>query len=208
MVVITLLKRTVVQCFYLSFLCIGAFYSQADSSSGRILVMGDSISSGFGMALEQGWVHLLEERLHDIDVINASISGETTKGGRARLPETIARNKPDIIIIQLGGNDALRGYPLAKIRANIRQMINYGLATDAIVLLMEMRIPPNYGRYATGFQAIYKKLARETNVTMIPFFLDNVATNPELMQFDGIHPKVEAQPIILDNVWPYIKDLL
>jgi len=179
---------------------------------GRILVMGDSISAGYGIDPAEGWVSLLSARLAEgagWSVINASISGETTTGGRARLSGALSRNEPDIVIIELGGNDGLQGYPIDAIRENLRHMISMSRTAGVEVMLMEMRIPPNYGqRYTGSFQALFGELAASEGVTLIPFFLHNVATVPGLMQRDGIHPTSAAQAIMLENAWPFIREML
>ncbi len=183
------------------------------ASAGTLLVVGDSLSAAYGMEPEEGWVQLLEERLqqHDPDfrVVNLSLSGETTGGGLARLPNALERHRPDIVIIELGGNDGLRGYPIDRIRANLGEMVTIALESGAHVLLAGMQIPPNYGqRYVEAFHAIYRDLAEEREVSLVPFVLDGIATDPELMQRDGIHPKAIAQPRLLDNVWPYLSTML
>ncbi len=178
-----------------------------------ILVLGDSLSAGFGIDLSQGWVNLLAQRLRENGfphrVVNASISGDTSRGGLARLPSALELHQPDIVIVELGANDGLRGFSLNEIRDNLAAMIDASRQAGARVLLAEMRIPPNYGpRYGKKFQALYRDLAEPPDVTLIPFLLEGVAGNPELMQEDGLHPQVEAQPLILDNVWPALSALL
>ncbi len=178
-----------------------------------VLVMGDSISAAYGMEPEEGWVSLLEQRLEERDadyrVVNVSLSGETTGGGLARLPDALARHQPDIVVLELGGNDGLRGYPIARIRANLQAMVEKSLDSGARVLLAGMHIPPNYGpRYVDAFHAIYEDLAREHELALVPFLLEDIATNAGFMQGDGIHPTASAQPRILDNLWPALKPLL
>lgn len=189
------------------------FATCAHSASKSLLVLGDSLSAEYGISRGTGWVKLLQERLkkHGIDatVINASISGETTSGGDSRLPELLTRNKPSVVVIELGANDGLRGLPLNAAKTNLRNMIVRSKNAGAKVLLIGMRIPPNYGRdYAEKFSALFAKLAHETNVALVPFLLDGVAGKPELFQADRLHPIEEAQPIITDNVWPHLKPLL
>ncbi|WP_020209071.1 arylesterase [Gilvimarinus chinensis] len=178
-----------------------------------ILVMGDSLSAGYGIDLNSGWVQLLQEKLesHKFShaVINASVSGETTTGGAARLDKLLKTHKPSIVILELGGNDGLRGQPVNITRDNLSAMIDASLNANAQVLLLGMQIPPNYGaRYTQMFSDIYPELAQEYQVTLVPFMLDGVALNRELMRNDSIHPTEEAQPMILDNVWPYLEPLL
>jgi acyl-CoA thioesterase-1 len=188
-------------------------WAAPDLTARTILVMGDSISAAYGIQRTDGWVALLQERLDqhapDFHVINASISGETTGGGLARLPKTLDAHTPEIVIIELGGNDALRGYPIDRIRENLARMIDVSRATGARVLLMGMNIPPNYGpRYTKAFHDIYHELAEQKAVKLVPFLLEGVALERELMQGDGIHPKAEAQPRLLDNVWLVLSDVL
>ena len=189
----------------------------ADGSATRgttVLVVGDSISAAYGMQEEQGWVHLLRARLRDRSgtasrVVNASISGDTTGGGAARLARTLAEHRPDIVIIELGGNDGLRGYPIDSIRANLLEMTKAVIASGATPLLAGMRIPPNYGpRYTAAFHRVYAEIAAATGAALVPFLLEGVATNRELMQRDGIHPTADAQGRLLDNVWPVFAGLL
>lgn len=165
------------------------------------------------MEQEQGWVSLLTHRLADTYpqyvVINASVSGETTGGGFTRLSKTLEVHQPDIVVLELGGNDGLRGYPIDKIRANLSQMINDVRATGASVLLIGMVLPPNYGRrYTQAFENLYQSLAEEHNLPFVPFLLDGVATDRSLIQQDGIHPTVEAQPKLLEDIWLQLETLL
>lgn len=178
-----------------------------------ILVYGDSISAGFGLTMEQGWVSQLSNRLrqegYGFQVVNASVSGETTTGGLARLPRALAAHHPRIVIIELGGNDGLRGLPLATTRANLDAMLSLASGSKRRVLVLGMRMPPNYGeRYTRGFAAAYVDLARQHGTAVVPFLLEGVAGNPALMQADGIHPNERGQPVLLDNVWPVLKPLL
>ncbi len=178
-----------------------------------ILIVGDSISAGYGMEQEQGWVYLLNQRLSEkniqYNVINLSISGETTGGGLLRLPQAIQRHQPKIVIIELGGNDGLRGYPIDKIRQNLHQMVSISKSTGADVLLVGMMLPPNYGRrYSESFQRTFIEVAEELKVAVLPFLLEGVATHEDLMQRDGIHPNPSAQKLLLDNIWPVIDRLL
>jgi acyl-CoA thioesterase-1 len=178
-----------------------------------ILLMGDSISAAYGMSLEQGWVALLEEQLADshpeYSVVNASISGETTAGALRRLPALLAAHKPSVVVIELGGNDGLRGFPIRNFRANLQAMAEMSRAADAEVLLLPMEIPPNYGsRYTASFRESYPLVAEATGSVLGPFMLEGVATDPALMQADGIHPTVEAQPMMLDTIFPALAELL
>lgn len=189
------------------------FATCAYSASKSVLVLGDSLSAEYGIARGAGWVTLLEQRLKSekitAKVINASISGETTSGGKARLPALLDQHNPSIVIIELGGNDGLRGLPVAAAEANLRSMIEASRKAKADVLLVGMQIPPNYGRdYADRFSGMYLKVSKDTKVPLVPFFLEGVANRPELFQGDRIHPLAEAQPIMLDNIWTRLKPML
>ena len=178
-----------------------------------VVVLGDSLSAGYGIQIQQGWVKLLAQRIasegYGYEVINASVSGETTQGGLARLPRVLQVHKPDIVLIELGGNDGLRGLPLATSRENLRKSIELARGAKAQVLLLGMMIPPNYGqRYAQEFREMYTSLAAKYSIALVPFFLDQVALTPDLMQDDGIHPNARGQPRMLENVWPKLKPLL
>ncbi|MGP9500351.1 arylesterase [Halomonas sp. AOP43-D1-4] len=175
-----------------------------------ILIMGDSLSAAYGIEHEQGWVPLLEERLGgQADVVNASISGETTSGGLQRFSAILEKQQPDIVLLELGGNDGLRGLAPNQMRSNLASMIEQSQEVDAQVLLLGIDIPPNYGQaYRDAFTGVYYSLAEEYDVPLLPFLLEGVALNEQLMQEDGIHPTAEAQPMILDNVWPELEPLL
>ena len=198
------------------FLLVGALAvaSHAPADAGkRVLILGDSISAAYGLQTkdgEQGWVQLLAQRLGPRHrVVNASISGDTSAGGRARLPRTLSVHKPDIVIIELGGNDGLRGYPVAAIRANLVAITESVLAAGAKPVLAGMQMPPNLGpRYTRAFREMYAAVAAATGAALVPFILEGVATDPEMMQRDGIHPNAEAQPALLDNVWSVLEPLL
>jgi acyl-CoA thioesterase-1 len=184
-----------------------------NAAAGTVLIVGDSISAAFGLDTRQGWVALLEQRLKsegfDDKVVNASISGDTSAGGQARLPALLAEHKPELVILELGGNDGLRGQLPTQLQQNLASMIDSSKASGAKVLLLGMQLPPNYGvRYTQAFAEVYSKLANEKNVALVPFFLEGVGGNPELMQADGIHPAVAAQGKLLENVWPTLKPLL
>jgi len=185
----------------------------SDIKTKSLLIYGDSISAGYGMSKEKQWSVILQEKINKenlkIKVINSSISGETTSGGLARLSQTIKSIQPDYLLLELGGNDALRGYPPRQIASNIAEMIKIADSASTKVLLMQIRIPPNYGsRYQKAFESIYSSIADETNAMLIPFMLEEVALNEELMLPDGIHPKASAQPLIADYVYRQLKPLL
>lgn len=178
-----------------------------------MLVLGDSLSAEHGLARGTGWVALLQNRLHeekiDAVVINASISGETTSGGKVRLPALLEQHHPSVVVLELGANDGLRGLSLAANEANQRAIITASKQTRAKVLLLAMRLPPNYGGdYAQQFFALYAKLAKETRSALVPFFLEGIADQPQLFQPDRLHPTAEAQSIVLENIWPHLKPLL
>ena len=184
-----------------------------NAAAGTVLVVGDSISAGFGLDTRKGWVALLEQRLKnegvDDTVVNASISGDTSAGGLARLPAALAAHKPEVVIIELGGNDGLRGQPPAQLQQNLASMIQQSRDSGAKVLLLGMQIPPNYGkRYVEAFNKVFGDVAQEKKVPLVPFFLEGVGGHPELMQADGLHPAVGAQDKLLENVWPSLKPLL
>jgi acyl-CoA thioesterase-1 len=178
-----------------------------------ILVLGDSLSAGFGIQADGGWVTLLQQRLdregYRYQVVNASISGDTTAGGAARLPRALKTHAPQIVLVELGGNDGLRGLPLAEMQKNLAAIIGAAKKNGAQVLLLGMRLPPNYGpTYTRRFESIYAELARRHRVPLLPFLLEGVAQRAEMMQSDGVHPIAEAQPKILDNVWLELQPLL
>ncbi len=178
-----------------------------------LLVVGDSLSAAYKMPQAKGWVHLLAERLaargYDYRVVNASIPGDTTAGGLARLPGELAHNHPTIVAIELGGNDGLQGLPLAQMRANLARMVALAQKAAAKVLLIGVRLPPNYGAaYIKRFEAVYKKVATTKNVPLAPELLRGVATHPKLMKPRGIHPRAAAEPKLLANVWPALQPLL
>jgi acyl-CoA thioesterase-1 len=178
-----------------------------------LLVVGDSISAGYGLAEGQGWVRLLEGRLQaqqlDYQVVNASISGDTTAGGLARLPRLLADHRPAVVAIELGGNDGLRGQPLAQFERNLTALVEQAKAKGARVLLLGMRLPPNYGpRYTDGFAQVYTDVAQAQQVALVPFLLEGVGGDPAFMQPDGIHPQANAQQRLLDNAWPQLEPLL
>jgi len=178
-----------------------------------VLVVGDSLSAGYGVAVDATWVALLHKRLaaqgYGYRVVNASISGDTTGGARARLPRALELHKPAIVILELGGNDGLRGLPLRQVRENFEFLIEHAQAAGAKVVLVGMRMPPNYGAaYADAFHALYGELAGRYGTPLVGFFLDGVALDDKLMQADGIHPTAAAQPRLLDNLWPVLSQVL
>jgi acyl-CoA thioesterase-1 len=178
-----------------------------------LLVLGDSLSSAHHIATDAGWVHLMETRLQQSKnprpVVNASISGETTSGGLARLPKLLADNKPALVVVELGANDGLRGLPLPEVRENLTKIIRSSRDAGAAVVLIGIELPINYGaQYRDGLRAMYRDLAQEFNLPLVPFLLAGVALDPDLMQDDGLHPKAEGQPKVLDNVWPVLEPAL
>jgi acyl-CoA thioesterase-1 len=187
--------------------------AQGNSNQPVILIVGDSLSAGYGVAVDSTWVALLGRRLasqgYGHRVVNASVSGETTGGARARLPRALQVHQPSVVVIELGGNDALRGLPLQQIRDNLANLIEQSQAAGSKVVLLGMRIPPNYGTtYAEGFHALYAELAKKYDVALVEFFLDGVALDETLMQDDGIHPSVKAQSRLLENAWPALRTTL
>jgi acyl-CoA thioesterase-1 len=178
-----------------------------------VVVLGDSLSAGYGMNADQSWVTLLQARLrregYPQEVVNASVSGATTEDGRTRLPRLLKRYHPQVVVIELGGNDGLRGLSLEAMHANLAAIIERTREAGAEPLLVGMRLPPNYGAAYTGrFERVYQELAREYSAPLVPFLLQHVAGNAQLMQPDGMHARAAAQPKILDNVWPHLKALL
>ena len=196
---------------------IGTGLSQAQNDArARLLVVGDSLSAEYGLKRGSGWVQLLQNRIDQsklaFRVVNASISGDTTSGGRSRLPALLKQHTPQVVVIELGGNDALRGLPLDMTRANLAAMTQAAQAAGARVLLLGMEMPPNYGaRYAQEFRDLYTTVAREHKAALLPFFLKGVADGADPLQWfqsDRIHPNEKAQPLMLDNVWPALRPLL
>jgi acyl-CoA thioesterase I len=185
----------------------------AVASDRTILVFGDSLSAAYGIRPEQGWVALLTQRLqaqgYGYQIVNASVSGETTSGGLQRLPRALQLHQPGIVVLELGANDALRGLPLDGTRANLAQMVRLSQEAGARVLLVGIRIPPNYGpRYTEEFESVFPELAKQYHLPLVPFLLQDVALNPARMQEDGMHPNAAGEAPILDTVWPYLKPLL
>lgn len=178
-----------------------------------VLVIGDSLSAAYGIDSDAGWVALLAERLqsagHPHRVVNASIVGDTTQGGVERLPRALRVHQPEVVIIELGGNDGLRGFPPARIRDNLEQIIVRAKASGAAVVLLGIRIPSNYGaRYSASFEAVYRDVSEKLGIEWIEFFMEGIALNDALLQEDRIHPNAEAQPLLLDNAWPIIERAL
>lgn len=185
----------------------------AETTRPVIVVLGDSISAEYGLPRDTGWVALLRKRLAqeriDYSVANASISGDTTSGGRARMPELMARLKPSIVIVELGANDALRGVPLATSEDNLRTIVEQAQQGHAKVVLVGMYVPSNYGQaYTQRFHAMYNSVAHDMNVRLVPFLLAGIENRPDMFQSDQMHPAQQAQPALLDNVWPVLSPLL
>ena len=187
--------------------------ASAAAKTPSILVFGDSISAAYGIRPDQGWVSLLQQKLktqgYGYEVVNASVSGETTAGGLARLPRALSVHRPAIVIIELGGNDGLRALPIAQMRSNLMRMVTLGVESKAQVLLVGMRMPPNYGpKYTQQFHAVFDDIARFYKIPLVPFLLNDVALKGDLMQADGIHPNVAGQPKLLETVWPSLRTML
>ena len=183
------------------------------ASQNTLLVVGDSLSAAYGVPSDTAWVQLLRDRLDEQglnwNVVNASISGETTDGGLRRLPELLQKNQPDVVIIELGGNDGLRGFPPNVIESNLADMIEQVRDVGAIPVLVGMQIPPNYGqRYTRLFADIFPNLSDRYDTPLVPFFLEGIYNEDGLMQEDGIHPTEAAQPVLLDNLWPQLEPLI
>jgi acyl-CoA thioesterase-1 len=206
------MERSVNRIFVLLILWVAAVPAFAETPA--ILVFGDSISAGYGLPrVDRGWVALLQAKLttegYGDEVVNASVSGETTAGGLARLPRALGLHHPAVVILELGGNDGLRALPIEQMRANLARMIDLARGAGAKVLLLGIRIPPNYGReYTEQFSAVYADLARDKRVPLVPFLGNDIALNPDLMQADGLHPVEAAQPLLLASVWPMLAPLL
>ncbi|HVY21819.1 MAG TPA: arylesterase [Steroidobacteraceae bacterium] len=187
--------------------------SSAGAATPTILVMGDSLSAGYGIKLQAGWVNLLSQRLsaqgYDYSVVNASVSGETSSGARTRFPALLKTHHPAIVILEIGANDGLRGLPVKQMHDNIAEMIREAKASQAAVLLVGIQMPPNYGdTYTQAFKNVYTALAKSMHIRLVPFFLKDVALHDSLMQADNIHPNEQGQPYLLDTVWPQLKPLL
>lgn len=199
---------TIVRYLFVFLLCFSSI-----ASARTLLVLGDSLSAAYGIKPEEGWVALMDQRLQeqgaDVQVVNASISGETTQGGLTRLPDLLKRHQPDWIVLELAANDGLRGTPPSLIRKNLIKLIELSQNAGAQPILVGIRLPPNYGPlYTERFFRLFEELADEYELVRVPFLLDKVALNPDLMQPDGLHPKASAQPQVLENVWPYLEAVL
>ena len=200
-------KIAIVPCALLFSLSMVPVYVQAKT----IMIVGDSLSAGYGIPAQQGWVNLLQKRLDQQypkqhKVVNASVSGETTSGALARLPKLLQTHRPDLVVIELGGNDGLRGQPPKMIEKNLAQLVQKSQQAKAKVVLFGMKIPPNYGKaYSKAFENNYKTVSQQYKVQLLPFFLEDVAGNKNLIQSDQIHPNAKAQPMLLNNAYPYIK---
>ena len=194
-------------------LLVALWLTAQGASAATLLVLGDSISAGFGLDTRLGWVNLLQQRLNkqglDYQVVNASISGDTSAGGLARLAPLLAAHQPALVVVEFGGNDGLRGQPPAQLQQNLAAIIQLSHKAGAKVLLLGMRLPPNYGvRYGEMFSQVYVQLANSEKVPLVPFFIEGVGGVPMLMQGDGIHPTAAAQPRLLENLWPQLQPLL
>ncbi|HEX6590751.1 MAG TPA: arylesterase [Moraxellaceae bacterium] len=190
------------------------FSAAGPAQAAKILVFGDSISAAYGLEVEQGWVSLLQQKLNKAapgrhQVVNGSLSGETTAGGRKRLPPLLQKHKPDIVVLELGGNDGLRGQPPTLMADNLKAMIAAARGAGAKVILLGIKIPPNYGSaYRNAFEKVFASVSQSEKVPLLPFFLEGVGGNTRLVQADGIHPTAEAQPQLLKNAWPLLESAL
>lgn len=199
---------------FLRVLVLGLCFSPFVVSAKTIMIVGDSLSAGYGIQPQQGWVHLLQKRLEQQypkqhKVVNASVSGETTSGALARLPKLLQTHRPDVVVIELGGNDGLRGQPPQMIQKNLANLIQHSQKAKAKVVIFGMKMPPNYGSaYSKAFENNYKVVSQQYKVKLLPFFMEGIAGNKQLMQKDLIHPNAKAQPILLNNAYPYIKGAL
>ncbi len=198
---------------WIATMCLLVLGSFGQAQAATVLVVGDSISAAFGLETQEGWVTLLEERLREhnpeFKVVNASISGETTGGGLARFPQLLSEHQPDYVIIELGGNDGLRGLSLTQMSSNLTRMVQQAKQQDAVVLLLGMRLPGNYGqRYTEAFYNVYQQIAEQENVAVVDFFLAGVGGEEGMMQADGVHPTQMAQSLLLDNAWQRLAPLL
>lgn len=187
--------------------------AEASGAAPTILVLGDSLSAAYGIPAERGWVALLQERLRSRGyphvVVNASISGETTAGGLMRLPALLDRHRPQMVLIELGGNDGLRGLPLDRLAGNLTRMATLSREAGAVPVLFEMRIPSNYGpTYSAGFEAVFRQVAKALDTPLVPFFLASIALDPDAFLDDGIHPNVDSQPKMLKAAWPILEAVL
>ncbi|HBA08361.1 MAG TPA: arylesterase [Methylotenera mobilis] len=204
------LKTLLLSLFFSSFV---AWSVPAYAENPKIMIYGDSLSAAYGIPQQKGWASLLQQKLvsehYQYDVVNASISGETTSGGVSRIRNALSQIKPNIIILELGANDGLRGLPIESMIANLNTIIQEGKKSGAKILLVGMKIPPNYGpQYTKLFSQSYLKLSQEHQIPLVPFMLENIAAKTNLIQDDGLHPNAIAQPLVLDNIWSKLKMLL
>jgi acyl-CoA thioesterase-1 len=198
---------------FLTLLIILVTASAGAAAAPTILIFGDSLSAGYGIEVEQSWVSLLQARLkeqgYEHRVVNASISGETTEGGATRIAAALANFSPELIILELGANDGLRGFPVARMQSNLEKIVLQAKASGAAIVLLGIRIPSNYGpRYSAEFEAVFRNVSADMDVQWIEFFMEGIALNDELLQSDRIHPNDVAQPLLLDNAWPIISATL
>jgi acyl-CoA thioesterase-1 len=198
---------------FISLLLLSLTATAASTESPTIVIFGDSLSAGYGIEVDQSWATLLQSRLeeqgYEHQVVNASISGETTEGGATRIDSALQDFSPDLIILELGGNDGLRGFPATRMKANLEKIVTRAKATGAAVILLGIRIPTNYGsRYSSEFEDVFRQLSVDLDVKWIEFFMEGIAMNDDLLQDDRIHPNAAAQPILLDNAWPIISATL
>lgn len=209
------LKTLLTRVVWLGLVCLSLTIrtAYADTNHPKILVYGDSLSAAYGIPQQQGWVALLQKKLHDQNyrytVINASISGETSSGGNTRIKSVLANAQPSIVILALGSNDGLRGLPIDEMKNNLHQIIIACKKQGAKVLIVGMKMPPNYGaKYTSSFHESFKSLSRQHNASLVPFMLENIATSPNRMQKDGRHPNADGQVILLENIWPKLQSML
>ncbi|HAT26570.1 MAG TPA: arylesterase [Gammaproteobacteria bacterium] len=207
------MKHLIIRSFVGFLACWICLLAPATAADYTLMVFGDSLSASYGIDEDAGWVNLLAIQIEDTQlpfvVVNGSVSGETTTGGLSRLPSLLDNYAPELVILELGGNDGLRGLPLAQMRQNLSAMVDLIEQAGADVLLAGIQIPPNYGpRYTIPFFEIYAELAQEKNLALVPFLIDGIPQQPELIQSDGIHPVAEAQSMILNNVWPWLEPML
>ncbi|HEY9513960.1 MAG TPA: arylesterase [Rhodanobacter sp.] len=207
------MRRALGWLLWIGLIVLGSAAGARTAAPGAVLVLGDSLAAAHNIPVESGWVHLLGARLGKMvpkwTVVNASVSGETSLSGRNRLPTLLGKYQPRVLVLELGANDGLRGLPLNSLRANLAAMLDVARQAHVRVLLVGIELPVNYGpAYRDGLRAVYADLARSHRVALVPFLLDGVALDPGLMQDDGLHPRAQAQPRVLQNVWPELQPLL